>query len=206
MSDAAFSNFTPEKMDALATLILREMTPREFRAALDKAPDFYAVASLYDSLLKVKLRRKNPLKAEAETMDHIRRWWVNRLSAPDQSELKSRYYGNGAVFFINLTRNWPYGNNPPHMVLRNGVPIWDLENQLMKMVDEACSKEIMKQIREQGGAGYYYQVRIAPSNPARTSFSVGVRRYTLDQLKAELERQAAAQKQLKAEARSGVHA
>jgi len=67
---------------------------------------------------------------------------------------------------INLTRNWPYGSNPPLECLKNGVPIYDLERLLGKILPLKPVKFIIKEIKKHRGSGNVlsgtmYEVRIS---------------------------------------------
>ena len=92
------------------------------------------------------------LMSVEEAVERHERWWAEIPTS--------------GKFIINLARNWPYGNNPPLECLKNGVPIFDLERLLRKILPPEPAKFIMKEIMKHRGSrnvvsGKKYEVRVS---------------------------------------------
>ena len=162
----------PEKVMTLARLFISPMTPKDFRQLIASEKDFTFAGIMYDTLLtkKLKNRRVSPLESELRVMIDLKTWWLGQLTQETLNKLSQIYLKTAGKFLINLTRNYPYKNNPPFLVLRNGVPIWDLERILGIVLSREAVIQIMKQIQEKGGPLHYYEVWIRqnhPTNPTR---------------------------------------
>jgi predicted transcriptional regulator len=75
------------------------------------------------------------------------------------------------VFVINLTTVKSYEGLSVYDILRNGVAIWTLEEQLLKLYPESYAKTIVHGINDNGGVGGIYTVKIT-KQPTRTEISV----------------------------------
>ena len=162
----------PQKLMTLARLFISPMTPKQFRDTIAVEQDFAYAGVMYDTLLSMKIKRKrtNPLIAEAQTMMDIKTWWLSQLHEGTVHKLSQIYLKTAGKFLINLTRNYPYRNNPPFLILKNGVPPWDLERVLNLVLSSEAVAQILKQIVEKGGPLHYYEVWIRqnhPTNPSR---------------------------------------
>ena len=158
-------------LEELAALLLGPMTPKAFRVKLDQ-PQLAYLGLLYDNLLKQSTRRMRPLQAEVDAMKKVRKWWAENLDQETLEMMERTYYGSLGKFIINLSRNYPYGNNGPTEILKNGLPRWDLE-PMLKMVfseetTEIITKEIDRLAKERnglGGSGQIYEVEFTKQDP-----------------------------------------
>ena len=64
----------------------------------------------------------------------------------------------GARFIVNLELPAPYSNHDPWTCLNNGVPLFDLENVLGKVIGPNTVSKILEEIRRLGGDGRKYEV------------------------------------------------
>ena len=64
------------------------------------------------------------------------------------------------IFHVNLLRNYPYGGNGPYMVLRNGLPIWDLGRVLSMVYPEKIVNRIVDFVSLQETYQGIYQVKV----------------------------------------------
>jgi len=86
------------------------------------------------------------LKSVEETLIRHEKWWAE---VPTSGK-----------FIINFTKNWPYGNNTVLECLRNGVPIFDLERLLIKILPPRCVRFILDEIERLGGPGKVMEGRM----------------------------------------------
>lgn len=198
LSRRAVSDFDEEKRRQLSKIISVPMTPSQFRAALDGHPDWVWVGEFYDTLLRRYMKKSDPVKAEIGAMRVVKRWWVKQLSEGERMELEKRFYGEPRYFMINLIRNAPWGAGSNYwQVLENGVMLGHVEPMLTKlMIDPEAIKIIVDQIKEKGGVGYIYEIRIAPTSDNK-GFNIAVRRFTLQELKERREKEKKAKALLK---------
>lgn len=172
----------PVKLSTLARLLIAPMTPREFRTLIKSEPDFLFAGLLYDSILKNSLRKKrvDPRVAEIQAMIDLKVWWLNELHPETVNRLSEAYLKTASKFMINLTRHYPYKNNPPYMILRNGLPPWELKRILEFVFTPGLTAEIISQIGNKGGPGHYYEVWIRERGRQSGQFDVVVTNITND--------------------------
>ena len=64
------------------------------------------------------------------------------------------------IFTINLERNTPYLDNPPFLMMRNGLPLYDLPRVLGLVYPASIANAIVGKIEDLGGRGHTYEVQI----------------------------------------------
>ncbi len=72
--------------------------------------------------------------------------------------VKDYAFPPGTRFIVNLGLPSPYSNNDPWTCLRNGVPIFDLENVLGKVMAPDTVSKVLEGIKLYGSAGKKYEV------------------------------------------------
>jgi len=64
------------------------------------------------------------------------------------------------TFIINSTVNYPWRDNDPWTIMRNGIAIWNLSQILNKVIEPKAAEIIVTQIKNFGDTQNFFEVQI----------------------------------------------